>query len=428
MTEIFEARQIVSMHNKGFTLIELLVVIAIIAVLAIVVVLTLNPLQLLEQSRDSTRVSDLSTLNTGLGIFVADSAGSGSLGTASTSYVSIPDSSATSSAGDQCQGLNLPALASGWTYQCSSPSNFKRVDGTGWIPVNFTKISSGAPFGTLPTDPTDNSSTGLYYTYTTDGQKYELTALMESQKQRTAFNLSPSNPLYPGLYAQGVSLALSGFYNPSGLAGYWNFEEGGGSSTIDQSGNGNVGAWVGASGGMSNTHYTSGRVGNYGGFFDGTTNAMTLLNQTLDMGTSDFSISAWIKTPSNAAYEVVYSKGCCTLVGYALGINTSHQIDLGIDSVSNLHVNGTTNVTDNTWHFIAVSVSRAGLATFYLDGNPNGSGNVSAQSSTITNGLTASIGALTGNSFFFSGSIDDVRLYNRAISAAEVEAIYNSEK
>ena len=53
-----------SFHNspkKGFTLIELLIVIAIIAILAVVVVLVLNPAELLRQSRDSQRLSDIST-------------------------------------------------------------------------------------------------------------------------------------------------------------------------------------------------------------------------------------------------------------------------------------------------------------------------------------------------------------------------------
>jgi prepilin-type N-terminal cleavage/methylation domain-containing protein len=48
--------------RKAFTLIELLVVIAIIAILAVVVVLTLNPAEILKQSRDSNRVSDMDTL------------------------------------------------------------------------------------------------------------------------------------------------------------------------------------------------------------------------------------------------------------------------------------------------------------------------------------------------------------------------------
>ena len=50
------------MHRKGFTLIELLIVIAVIAILAVIVVLTLNPAELLRQSRDADRLSDMATL------------------------------------------------------------------------------------------------------------------------------------------------------------------------------------------------------------------------------------------------------------------------------------------------------------------------------------------------------------------------------
>ncbi len=46
---------------SAFTLVELLVVIAIIAILAVEVTLTLNPAQLLAQSRDATRISDMAT-------------------------------------------------------------------------------------------------------------------------------------------------------------------------------------------------------------------------------------------------------------------------------------------------------------------------------------------------------------------------------
>ena len=61
-------------HKKGFTLIELLVVIAIISILAVVVVLTLNPAELLRQSRDSQRVSDLGTLKSAISLYLVDAA------------------------------------------------------------------------------------------------------------------------------------------------------------------------------------------------------------------------------------------------------------------------------------------------------------------------------------------------------------------
>ncbi|HEY4526144.1 MAG TPA: prepilin-type N-terminal cleavage/methylation domain-containing protein, partial [Candidatus Paceibacterota bacterium] len=49
--------------RSSFTLIELLIVIAIVAILSTVVIITLNPAELLRQSRDSVRLSDLSLMN-----------------------------------------------------------------------------------------------------------------------------------------------------------------------------------------------------------------------------------------------------------------------------------------------------------------------------------------------------------------------------
>src|ERR1039458_2261266 len=242
--------------RKGFTLIELLVVIAIIAILSVVVILTLNPAELLRQSRDANRVSDMATINGALGIYAEDVGGS--MGTPSTTYISILDPTATSTAGDQCQGLRLPAqsTSSGWIYQCAASSSYRNVNGTGWVPLNFTSISSGASIGTLPQDPINQTSSNLFYTYTTDGNTYEATAVMESQKYRSQFSTNPPLTLYPGIDAVGTNLALSGLWNPNGLVGYWNFEEGSGSSTIDQSGNGNNGTWSGAPAGNNSTYYT----------------------------------------------------------------------------------------------------------------------------------------------------------------------------
>lgn len=148
-------------NHSAFTLIELLIVIAVIAVLATVVILLINPAELLRQSRDAGRLHDLSTLNTSFGIYAED-VGS-PYGSASTTYVSIPDSAATSSLGDQCQGVGLPSLPSGWSYHCAASSTYRNVDGTGWIPLNFKSISAGSPLGSLPVDPLNQSSTGLYY-------------------------------------------------------------------------------------------------------------------------------------------------------------------------------------------------------------------------------------------------------------------------
>ena len=146
--------------RKGFTLIELLVVIAIIAILAVVVVLTLNPAEMLRQARDSNRLSDLATINSAINLYNTDQGGSAgySLGSSSVTYLSIPDPTATSSAGTNCSGLG-GNIATGTTYfQCPASSTARNINGTGWIPINFSKMTAGSPIESLPVDPTNSTS------------------------------------------------------------------------------------------------------------------------------------------------------------------------------------------------------------------------------------------------------------------------------
>ena len=65
--------------SKGFTLLELIIVIGILAILGTVSVLVLNPAQLFAQARDTTRIQDLQTMNSALGLYVS-SVSSPSLG------------------------------------------------------------------------------------------------------------------------------------------------------------------------------------------------------------------------------------------------------------------------------------------------------------------------------------------------------------
>lgn len=135
----------------GFTLIELLIVIAIVAILSVVVILALNPAELLKQAKDSNRISDMDTLNRAVALYQTD-VPSGSLGTANTVYLSLIDPAATTTTGTNCAGLalNASALPSGWNYHCPASSTLKKVDGTGWLPINFSSISTGAPLSSFP--------------------------------------------------------------------------------------------------------------------------------------------------------------------------------------------------------------------------------------------------------------------------------------
>src|SRR5487761_1925286 len=214
--------------RRAFTLIELLVVIAIIAVLAVVVVLTLNPAELLKQSRDSNRVADLDTLAHALSLYQTDQGGTAgyTMGNASSVYASLIDPAATTTAGTDCTSLGLPALSAGYSYHCAASSTYRTTNGMGWIPVNFASTTTGSPLGSLPIDPTNTSSTGLFYSYSANGDQYEVTSLFESQKYKTQYANAPIDPSYPEVNAKGNSLTASPLYNPSGLVGYWPLDEG----------------------------------------------------------------------------------------------------------------------------------------------------------------------------------------------------------
>jgi prepilin-type N-terminal cleavage/methylation domain-containing protein len=129
--------------KKGFTLIELLVVIAIIAVLATATVLILNPAELLKQGRDSTRVSDLAALNSAISLWVSDVQDTTTHWPATNVYNCTYSTTLPTSGGAGCT-INTNTTVNGVI---------------GWVPLNFTLITTGSPLSRLPMDPANGSAT-----------------------------------------------------------------------------------------------------------------------------------------------------------------------------------------------------------------------------------------------------------------------------
>ena len=162
--------------RKGFTLIELLVVIAIIAILSVVVILTLNPAELLRQSRDSNRISDLSVTKSAIAFYLAS--------------VTVPSITATSSRCYVGDTVATTTCVTWFATDTDTPkvqsSTSRAVDGTGWLKINFNSVTAGgSPLSNLPMDPLyGNGDAVHFYSYiaSSTGLVFKLDAHMESAK------------------------------------------------------------------------------------------------------------------------------------------------------------------------------------------------------------------------------------------------------
>lgn len=407
--------------RSAFTLIELLVVIAIIAILAVVVVLTLNPAQLLAQSRDGTRVSDMATLSSAINLYNTDQGGASgfSLGSSSVIYVSLPDPNATTTAGTNCSLLGLPTLPATYSYHCAASSTYRNSNGLGWIPINFQSVSSGNPLGSFPVDPLNASSSYLYYTYVTNGTQYQLSSHMESAKYISEEAASGGSD--PALYMSGSNTSLAPFVGD--MVGWWQLNEGSSGTAIDSSGEGNIGSWSGTPTGIS-SYYSPGYNQAWAGAFDGGTDTILASSSAIKF-TGDFTVLLWVKTTASSSnQEILSTMNYGNNTGYVFLVGSNHEayFDMNFNQYY-IHAGA---VDNGQWHQIVFTRS-GGNGIFYQDGV-----NTYAYTSVVTSSFssinpTIAIGSDHGSTYF-AGSIEDVRFYSRALSATEVQAIYNTGK
>ncbi len=403
------------MNNNSFTLVELLIVIGILAILTAAVVVVLNPAELLKQARDSKRLQDLTSIDKSLQVSQAIYPDI-SLGTASTVYVSIADTTST------CANIGLPTLPSGWSYNCVTSANLINSDGTGWIPVNFqdTNLVGAVQLSALPIDPINTTSTGLYYTYAMGGS-WQITSLTESEKYAT--NAANDGGQDPAMYEKGSDLTLTPFAH--GLVGWWKFDESSGTTAIDSSGHGNNGTMYSSSTPTLLTTASGCKLGrclSLDGTDDYVGTSHTSSLQFYNTGT----FSLWYKGPlsSSGSRQIIgYEKDSHGdySQGFALMRNGDHMRVYWKSGGEVVDINQFF-LEDETWVHISF-VNNNGSIQLYKDGSLVGNG-TSSGALTVNDFSIMIGGAIT--SYFVSGSIDDVRIYNRALSASEIEAIYNA--
>jgi hypothetical protein len=203
----------------------------------------------------------------------------------------------------------------------------------------------------------------------------------------------------------------------AGLVGSWSFNESSGLTVSDSSGSQNHGSISGAT-------RVPGRFGN-GLSFDGA-NDMVLIadSESLDASTG-LTMEAWIRPAALSNYRTVLMKEVPSELSYALyassdTVQPSAWVRIGSTSQP---VYGTAQLPLNIWTHLAATYDGS-MFRVYVNGVLNASRALTGSMSVSSRQLTIGGNAVWGE--YFNGLIDEVRLYNRALSAAEIQTDMNT--
>jgi glucose/arabinose dehydrogenase len=197
-----------------------------------------------------------------------------------------------------------------------------------------------------------------------------------------------------------------------GLVAAYGFDEGYGASVFDITDNNNDGTIDGA------TWTSQGRHGQALSF-DGVDDVVVVSGSaSLDL-TAGMTLSAWVySTMSMVSWKAIMQK---EVDAYFLNANTvSHRVGVGgtLNGSCCAVLNGTTTLPGFVWTHVAGTYDGS-MLRIYVNGNLEASQPASGTLEVNTSPLR--IGGNTYSNEFFPGRIDDVRIYDRALSEAEIE-------
>ncbi|MBK7498428.1 MAG: T9SS type A sorting domain-containing protein [Ignavibacteriales bacterium] len=192
-------------------------------------------------------------------------------------------------------------------------------------------------------------------------------------------------------------------------------------NTIDESGNGHDGTINGNAALVPDRFNTSDRAFT----FPNQSSNISLANSTNMNLENGFSLNAWIKYKNT--YSVIIGKHVCGYVnGFILGIDYDGQLQLWLGNSGWSTVRTNETLMENRWYMVTATYDvNSGAAKIYLDGQLENSATISY---TNFSSYPVSIGEVFQNNCSpanMSGAVDEVKIYNRALSDAEILDEYN---
>ena len=209
--------------------------------------------------------------------------------------------------------------------------------------------------------------------------------------------------------------------NPTGTAGLvaaYGFEEASGTTTADQTGLGHTGTLSGP------TRSTLGKFGRALSF-DGVNDWVTVADANdLDV-TTTMTVEAWVfPTATTNAWRTTLAKEQSSGLSYAMMANSSSGRPFGvIDTGGEQLAQGPAGLPVNAWSHLTATYDGSALR-LYVNGTLVTT--TPAIGSIIASGSPLRFGGNSGLGEWFQGRLDDIRIYNRTLSASEIQTDMNT--
>lgn len=223
-----------------------------------------------------------------------------------------------------------------------------------------------------------------------------------------------------------ISFTGFGQIPTAGLIAEYTFND---QNYLDESGNGNHAV-------ANNVVTTEDRFGNleYASYFSGSNSWLTLPNSLLLQ--NEITISLWVKPITDG---IIIGQQSSALPNSTsafvpiLYVNNQYNLNAYLwDGTTGNIASSNLSMTVGAWRHLVITGDQNGQ-TIYVDGVNQGQGaapNISNIGSLIHNQIGSGVSGGSWNNapsgqYSFKGTIDDVRIYNRAIAAGEVQQLYN---
>lgn len=209
-----------------------------------------------------------------------------------------------------------------------------------------------------------------------------------------------------------------------GFVGYWHLDEGTSTAAYDASGMANTGTLINGPVWQASSNCKAGSCLSFDGVDD-------YVNLPSVNPTSAITVTAWVKSATATGYSGVWQL-VSKYNAFILGTGTTGGKNINfIVFTTNWQYGTYYTVSDpQNWHFFAgVYDSVAGVKKLYVDG-------IQRTADTVTGAINNDTGPIhiahregvAVGTDHFNGFIDEVRIYNRALSATEISNLYNDLK